>query len=309
MLTPWRIHALLRRAPEEEFASSANLMRDQGETLLSKIEHDLFQARHSVTDGIERIHYRPTRRSEQPPLLLQHGMWHSATCWERWQISLAKCGVETMAYSLPGHGRSPVQRPVKECSLAYYLRFLVDEMSRLNRPPVLVGHSMGGALVQWYLRYVGEPKAAAFIASWTARDILKDSLSSAMKIDLPGTFLSPFLGSKFQFRNDRVVQKWFLSEHAGDAARTLRPELGPESEIVLMQHRPPHWSPPVGSRCQKLWIAAESDAIIPLEKSKVAAQEYSAEFATVQGGHDLMLDVDAEKSAALLLGWLRGLPE
>ena len=304
MLNPYKMRQLIKRDHQQDFETSHNQMTDAIEVVLSETRTSAASIRHTISRGIERVHYQPTAPSKTRPLLLQHGMWHSAGCWKIWQEHLAEQGIETLAYSLPGHGKSDEQRPVAECSLAYYLRFLVDEMARFDHTPILVGHSMGGAIIQWYLRYVGEPPAAAFIASWTAHDIMRDSFRNAMFIDPLGTFLSPFLGPRFQFRNDRVVQKWFLSEGAVEAAQALRADLGPESEIVLMQHRPPKWVPPTDSSCPKFWMAAQRDAIIVPEQSQIAARAYGANYVEIADvGHDIMLDVRAREAADALVEW------
>jgi len=79
-------------------------------------------------------------------------MWHGAWCWQGWQARLAAWGWESHAHSLPGHAGSPIQRPIRWCTLGYYLSFLQAEIGRMPRRPVLMGPSMGGALTQMYLK-------------------------------------------------------------------------------------------------------------------------------------------------------------
>ena len=123
-----------------------------------------YTIQHSVENGIERIRYLPARRRRLPPILMVHGMWHGAWCWQPWQELLAAWGWESHAFSLPGHGMSPAQRPVYFCTLDYYLGFLKAEVARWAQTG-LIGHSMGGALVQWYLRYFGDDLPAAVLAA------------------------------------------------------------------------------------------------------------------------------------------------
>jgi len=304
MLNPFKVRELMKRSHLEELNSTQNNLQGSAAKIINSTESDSARIEHAVTEGIERIHYKPRKRNDEGTLLLIHGMWHNASCWQKWQQLLAEQGFESIAFSLPGHGLSPEQRTVAECSLGYYLKFLSNEVARLENP-ILVGHSMGGALLQWYLRYVGEPAKAVFVGSWTSHDILKDSLSSAMKIDPLGTLLGPFLGWRYQFRNSEVVQKWFLSASETDAAQELKESLGPESEIVLMQHRPPKWQPNTVSGCAKLWLAAEADAIIPTEKSTASAKAYGADFVSVDAGHDIMLDKNWQQSGMELINWLK----
>ncbi|WP_168797980.1 alpha/beta hydrolase [Pacificoceanicola onchidii] len=298
MIAPWTMKRLLRADPAVEFSNTRNLLADEPEVEIGLENTANHTTSHSIVGGIERFHAQPRKRNSHPPLLMVHGMWHNASCWKNWQAWLADHGWESVAFSLPGHGRSPVQRPVATCSLAYYLKFLVGEVERLGAAPVLVGHRMGGALVQWYLKHVGQPVAAVFVASWTSHDVLRDCLRSALLIDPLGTLLGAVLGWKFQFRSDRQVRDWFFSKAAQDEVTQLRSELGPESEIVLMQHRPPLWTPPPSVGCQTLWLSAGSDAIIPLSASRRSAQHYGSTFVRVaDAGHDIMLDREWDAAA------------
>lgn len=305
MLSPLKIRHLLKVDPRLEYETAQNALSGTGTTFESTKTAPNFTVSHHVRGGIERVHYLPNKPNGNPPLLMVHGMWHAAFCWSAWQAALADQGWESVAFSLPGHGQSPAQRPVPECSLAYYLRFLADEVYRLDCPPILFGHSMGGALAQWYLKYFGSLPGMVFVASWTSHDILRDCLWNAMKVDPVGSVLSPFLGWKFQFRSDVAVRRWFLSNAANSEAAALRPQLGPESEIVLMQHRPATWQPPKPTKMPKLWISAEQDAIVPLSASHRSARHYNADQMDVPGcGHDIMLDPAAVQTAHDIQTWL-----
>ena len=48
---------------------------------------------HTVQDGIERIVYRPEVKRFETPILMQHGMYHGAWCWQSWQELFAQ-GIE-----------------------------------------------------------------------------------------------------------------------------------------------------------------------------------------------------------------------
>ena len=94
-------------------------------------ETDAYTVSHTVEDGIERVAYEPKNRRFETPILMQHGMWHGAWCWQHWQELFAEWGWASTAYSLPGHAKSPVQRPIISCTLDYYLAFLKWEVERL----------------------------------------------------------------------------------------------------------------------------------------------------------------------------------
>ncbi|NTV65738.1 MAG: alpha/beta hydrolase, partial [Oscillochloris sp.] len=192
-----------------------------------------YHVTHTVEDGIERVVYTPEKRRFQTPIVMQHGMWHGAWCWQAWQALLAKWGWETHAHSLPGHGRSPEQRPIRWCTLQYYYEFLNSEVRRMERPPVLMGHSMGGALSHWWLRYGPPLPALVMVGTW-AHDSMEFVVPRTYTIDPIGQTLSLLtLSATPAVRTPEIAFRWFCSEGAIMSAHELHARLGPESALVL----------------------------------------------------------------------------
>ncbi|MGH9079312.1 MAG: alpha/beta fold hydrolase [Acidimicrobiales bacterium] len=76
-------------------------------------------------------------------VLLVHGAWHGAWCWDRVADSLMARGVPTVVVDLPGHGEDP--GPFGDLhSDAERVR---QVLGTLGHPVVLVGHSYGGAVI------------------------------------------------------------------------------------------------------------------------------------------------------------------
>ncbi len=269
-------------------------------------EGDGFTVAHAIADGIERVTYLPKQRRFQTPILMQHGMWHAAWCWQHWQALLAQWGWESCAFSLPGHGGSPAQRPIAECTLDYYLFFLKSEVERLPRPPILLGHSMGGALVQWYLKYAGDLPAAVLVASWVSHDMPKQSLGRILRLDPWGFILRLREGTATPYiRTPQRAARLFITAGAIYSPEELHARLGPESGLVLLQHRLPHWSPPPDVKTPLLWLDAERDALIGRDGARSSAAFYNAKYVLVPGaGHDLMLERNHRETAETVHAWL-----
>ncbi len=265
----------------------------------------------TIENGIERITVTPTERRFRTPILMQHGMWHGARTWEGWQHLFAEWGWETHAISLPGHGESPVQRPIRWCTLDYYLRFLANQAQRLTdesggNPPVLMGHSMGGALVQWYLKHIGDDLPAAVLVAPWRRALMIDTVLNHLRLDFVGAILSSLtLTATPNMRNPQVAARALLNPDSPVSPEALFAYLGPESLLVLLQHNPPFWTPPKQVRTPLLWISAGQDAFRPLRDPRGDAQAYGATYLSVSGaGHNLMMERSAEQTACAIHEWL-----
>lgn len=75
-------------------------------------------------------------------MVLVHGAWHGAWCWERVVAGLEDRGISAVAIDLPGHGASTA--PLGDLrDDAAALRAVLDETG----PAVVCGHSYGGAVI------------------------------------------------------------------------------------------------------------------------------------------------------------------
>lgn len=80
-----------------------------------------------------------------PPLVLIHGAWHGPWCWSRLIPLLEEAGREVHAPCLPGH--DPALPAATRISLRHYQQAVGDCLGALDRPAVLIGHSMAGMLI------------------------------------------------------------------------------------------------------------------------------------------------------------------
>jgi pimeloyl-ACP methyl ester carboxylesterase len=262
----------------------------------------------TIESGIERVVYTPETRRFRTPILMQHGMWHGAWCWRHWQKLFAEWGWETHAFSLPGHGGSSVQRPIRRCTLGYYLRFLRAEIERFPERPILMGHSMGGALVQWYLKYVGDDlPAAVLVAPWTSHSMWPSVLRYPA-LDRAGFWLSlATLTATPSVRDPEHAARMFITEGALYSPEELHANLGAESLWVLLQYNPLMWSPARHVRTPLLWLAGERDALTTEAEERRSAAHYGAEYVVVSGaGHNLMMERGYRQTAETICNWLVG---
>lgn len=77
------------------------------------------------------------------PLLLVHGAYHGAWCFDEWIGAFEAAGVQAAAVDLRGHGALAPAGLSPETRVADYSSDVRRAAERLPAPPVLVGHSMG----------------------------------------------------------------------------------------------------------------------------------------------------------------------
>jgi pimeloyl-ACP methyl ester carboxylesterase len=266
---------------------------------------EAYTRQQQLKDGIEWVSYLLAKRNQFPPILMQHGMWHGAWCWQGWQEVLTEQGWESHAISLPGHGGSPVQRPIRLCTLDYYLKFVQAAVDSLPQKPILMGHSMGGALTQWYLRDVGNLPAAVLVAPWALYKGFWDCGTAFRRLDLWGCILSYLIVRSEWVRTPERAAKALLSPNSVVTAQQLYDQLTPESLLVLFQHLR-RWSAPESLTTPILWLGAERDRFIPEFAARRAASIYpSAEYVMIVGAaHNLMMEHNFREIALQVDRWL-----
>lgn len=266
---------------------------------------DDFFIERSIDNGIERITYLPRQRRFETPILMQHGMWHGAWCWKHWQELFATWGWETHAHSLPGHAGSPVQRPIRWATLDYYFGFLKAEIERLPRRPVLMGHSMGGALTQWYLKYGDGLPAAALVAPWTSHNMLPSIFRSIRRDPLGALLCLLTLTSTPMRRSPARAAEMFIHPGALYSPEELHARLGAESFLVLGQYNPLLWKPLERTSIPLLWLSGAADTLISEPESRRSAAHYQAEYVAVpSAGHNLMMEKSYRETAETIHKWL-----
>jgi len=78
-------------------------------------------------------------------LILVHGAFHNASCWDAAKAKLEALGHSVEAVDLPSHGSDST--PIETVVLQTYADKVVAQANSRPEPPVLVGHSMGGMVV------------------------------------------------------------------------------------------------------------------------------------------------------------------
>jgi 3-oxoadipate enol-lactonase len=109
-----------------------------------------------TTDG--RFGYEAAGDPASPPLVFLHGIGGAARAW-RGQIDALSDRYHAIAWDMPGYGGSSPLAAVSIAALADALQDFLRAVGATK--PILVGHSIGGMIVQQWL--VKNPNAAAAV--------------------------------------------------------------------------------------------------------------------------------------------------
>jgi pimeloyl-ACP methyl ester carboxylesterase len=243
------------------------------------------------------------------PLLFVHGAWHAAWCWDEHFLDyFARHGYAAYALSLRKHGGSSGARRPRGARVGQYVQDVAATVAQLPTPPVLIGHSMGGLVVQRYLeRYPA--KAAILLAAvppggvtsltlrLTARHpvaILKTCLQTRL-YPVVGT---PDLARDALFPNDlpqEQVERYFKQLQDESFLAFL--------DMLLLSL--PNRRKIRRAGVPMLVLGGTKDRIFTQGEVRATARAYGAPIQIFPNmAHDLMLDPRWQIAADRILGWL-----
>jgi len=111
--------------------------------------------------GDGRFSYEAAGDPALPPLVFLHGIGGAARSW-RVQLEAFSDRYRTIAWDMPGYGGSPLLASVSIATLADALRDFLGQIGA--KKPILVGHSIGGMIVQQLLVQSPDIPAAVVLA-------------------------------------------------------------------------------------------------------------------------------------------------
>lgn len=261
---------------------------------------------------LEIIDRRPRKARGGPRLLFVHGIAVGAWIWDEHVLPyFAEAGFEAHAVSLRGHGGSGGHAGIRSWRLADYAADLDAAAERVGGPLVVIGHSLGGAVIQDWVRMGARPRAMALLASvppWGLapsalrmgltdprlfREVLTLSARGARHVD-PALMRAGLFSADLP---DAVFARFL--ERAGEESPLIGPEL---------QGFPPRaplpWQAP-----RSFVLGGADDRFIPADEVWRTGLYYGTQARIVPGlAHALMLEPRWERAAEALRDWLVGLP-
>jgi non-heme chloroperoxidase len=241
----------------------------------------------------------------ETPLLFIHGAYTAAWCWEEHFLDwFAAQGYFSYALSLSGHGASRDRKRLDSLGIQDYVNDVAEVVAMLPEPPVLIGHSMGGFVVQKYLEQRLAP-AAVLLCSVPPQGLLSSMFG--LMFQKPGLLVE---------LNNLMTGKRVASETLKEAlfAQAVEPvDLQRFLHLAQSESQRAIWdmtlfSLPRASQVTRTPLrvmGAEHDHLIPPSLVRMTAMTYGVEAEIFPGlGHGLMLERDWSLVAERIRDWL-----
>lgn len=248
------------------------------------------------------IIYLSKEKEIKGSILFIHGMCHGAWCWDQgFMHRFVKAGYHCYAIDLSGHQLPGKQKSVNQYALNDYLDDILTAVQKIGEPPILVGHSMGGFLVQKYLEDHEQVKAAILLGSVPYYGILRGAIRyifrhpfaiiNLITKDIYGPFVRNAKELYFQGAGKMEIapyQKLMRSESYKALIEMMFTSVKPHDSNIPM-----------------LCIGGKKDRIISKKEVKRTAAFHSADLQMLSyTGHNMMLDNGKDAVQEIMLKWI-----
>ncbi len=257
---------------------------------------------------LEIISRHPVGSQHPTPLLFIHGMMHGAWCWDVHFLDyFAQHGFAAHAVNLRGHGDSEGRKRLRWTRIADYVEDVAHTVRQLPRPPVLIGHSMGGFVIQKYLEECDAPGAVL--------------LSSPPPVGLLGTFLRIARRRPVAFARVNLTlslqpviatpemarEAFFSADLPDERVRAYWKLMQDESYMALLDMVALDRPKPVKVKTPLLILGVARDNMLRPGEIEATARAYHTRCEIIPDvAHNSMLEARWKTVAERILAWLRG---
>lgn len=254
---------------------------------------------------LELITEQPEVVTHPRPILFVHGMWHAAWCWAEYFLPyFSQHGYAVYALSLRGHGGSEGHERLRWTSLKNYVSDVEEVAGRLERPPILVGHSMGGMIVQKYLEAHQAP-AAVLLASVPPKGLIPATIRVFLRHPLAVIKANLTLSMLPVVSTPRLAREAFFSTSMPEEMVEMYTErLQDESYRAYVDMLGLNLPRLKRIDIPLLVLGAENDMLISPKEVMATGRRYGVKAELFAGTHNMMVEANWQEIADRILAWL-----
>jgi alpha-beta hydrolase superfamily lysophospholipase len=241
-------------------------------------------------------------------IVLVHGAWHGKWCWEKFfEPAFSSKGYKVITFNLPGHDKPGDTKGINKYTLKDYTKALEKVVSELETAPIIIGHSMGGLIVQKYLES-NTCKKAALLASTPPFGVINAVLSFMKK----GYFYASLLNLnlyKLVNSEEKSSHAFFSKELPKNELKEYTEKMCSESFLAFLNMLEPRVRVKKDLNIPILVLGGENDKIFSEKDNRFTAKKYNADLIMIEDiAHDLMLDINHKKVSDAIINWIEKEP-
>ena len=242
-------------------------------------------------------------------IIFVHGAWHGAWCWELFMDYFSDNGYDCYALNLRHHSEPGPKRKNNKIKLNDYVDDLHHSVSNLKQTPILIGHSMGGAIIQRYIKKY-DCKQVVLMASCPPRGNWRTNLNPfnfVFWIVFKRLFSVIFNGFELHeiIKREKEVKQLFFSNNIDNKIlKETTTKLTSESITAVCNFMYPlkHTS---DKSIPMFVVGAKDDKVISEDDFENTHKTYNADFLYIENiAHDMMLDTNYLIVAENIFHWL-----
>ncbi len=255
------------------------------------------------------------------PVLFVHGLWLHSTSWAPWIEKFNAAGYTASAPGWPGDAETvALSRENPEAIAGHGIDDVVDHyaglIAGLETPPILIGHSFGGTIVE---KLLGQGHGAAAVAIDAAPikgvlalpvsslkasfPVLKNPANSNKAISLTAEQFQYAFGNAIpEAESAELYEKWTIPAPGKPLFQAAAANFHPHAESAVDTDR--------SDRGPLLLIMGGKDHTVPEAITKSTLKQYKRSTAVTDllefedRGHSLTIDHGWEEVAQASLDWL-----
>jgi pimeloyl-ACP methyl ester carboxylesterase len=255
---------------------------------------------------LEIIARQPSNMQHSTPLLFIHGMFHGAWCWDAHFLDyFARHGFAAYAVNLRGHGNSEGRDDLRWTRLSDFVDDVDVAVSQLPRPAIVIGHSLGGFVVQKYLEDHDAP-GGVLLSSPPPSGMLRPALRIARRHPLVFAKTNLTFSLAPVIATPQLVREAFFSpDFPDEPLRAYWRQMQDESYMAFVDMVALDLPKPEKVKAPLLILGAARDNMLQPGEIEATARAYHTQAEIIPDiAHSSMLETRWETVAERILAWL-----
>ncbi len=259
---------------------------------------------------LEMISKVPSNGTHPTPLLFIHGTLCTASCWDVHFLDyFAQHGFASHAVNLRGHGKSEGREKLRWTRIADFVEDITNVVQQLPSPPFLIGHSMGGFIIQKYLEEHDAP-AAVLLSSPSPAGLLPTAIRNARRHPLVFAKVNLTLSLLPFIATPQLAGEAFLSKDLPDEQLLeYWKQMQDDSYMAFLDMVALDLPKPAKVKTPLLVLGVARDNMIAPSEIEATARAYNTKAEIIPNvAHNSMLDPRWQSVAERILVWLNERP-